>query len=131
MARRGIQVSVQLDQSEPEAAIDTGELQQVILNILLNAMQAMPDGGRLGIRTNVCRDVVEITITDTGIGIAPENLRKVFNPFFTTKEVGKGTGLGLSVSFDIIEKHGGTIKVQSKLGKGTSFTIVLPMNGVE
>jgi two-component system NtrC family sensor kinase len=131
MARRGIQVTMELDESEPEAAIDTGELQQVILNMLLNAMQAMPDGGHLGIQTRVSRDMVEIAITDTGIGIAPENLQKVFNPFFTTKEVGKGTGLGLSVSFDIIEKHGGTVKVESQLGRGTAFTIVLPMNGVE
>ena len=131
MARRGIQVTMELDESEPEAAIDTGELQQVILNMVLNAMQAMPDGGHLGIQTHVSRDMVEIAITDTGIGIAPENLQKVFNPFFTTKEVGKGTGLGLSVSFDIIEKHGGTVKVESQLGRGTAFTIVLPMNGVE
>ena len=131
MERRGIQVSVKLDESEPEAAIETGELQQVILNMLLNAVQAMPDGGCLGIQTRVSRDVVEIAITDTGVGIAPENLRKVFNPFFTTKEVGKGTGLGLSVSFDIIEKHGGTVKFESQLGRGTAFTIVLPMNGVE
>ena len=91
-------------------------------------VQAMPDGGHLGIQTRVSRDMVEIAITDTGIGIAPENLQKVFNPFFTTKEVGKGTGLGLSVSFDIIEKHGGTVKVESQLGRGTAFTIVLPMN---
>jgi two-component system NtrC family sensor kinase len=131
MARRGIQVTTELDESEPEALIDTGELQQVILNMLLNAVQAMPDGGHLGIQTLVSRDTVEIAITDTGIGIAQENLRKVFNPFFTTKEVGKGTGLGLSVSFDIIEKHGGTVKVESQLGRGTAFTIVLPMNGVE
>lgn len=131
MARRGIQVSLDLDESDPEAAIDTGELQQVILNMLLNAMQAMPDGGHLRIETGMSRDMVEITITDTGIGIAPEDIRKVFDPFFTTKEVGKGTGLGLSVSFDIIEKHGGTIKVESQLDKGTAFTITLPMNGVE
>ncbi len=131
MTRRGIQVSMELDESQPEAVIDTGELQQVILNMLLNAMQAMSDGGDLGIQTRVSGDGVEITITDTGIGIAPENLHKVFNPFFTTKEVGKGTGLGLSVSFNIIEKHGGTIRAESQPGKGTAFTIVLPMNGVE
>ncbi len=131
MARRGIQLNLELDESEPEALIDTGELQQVILNMILNAMQAMPDGGRLGIKTKASSGMVEITITDTGIGIASENIRKVFDPFFTTKEVGKGTGLGLSVSFDIIEKHGGTIKVESELAKGTSFIITLPMNGVE
>ncbi len=131
MARRGIQVNLELDESDPEAAIDTGELQQVILNMLLNAMQAMPDGGRLGIATNISQDIVEISITDTGLGITAEDIRKVFDPFFTTKEVGKGTGLGLSVSFNIVEKHGGTIKVESKLAKGTCFTIILPMNGVE
>ena len=74
--------------------------------------------------------MVKITITDTGTGIAPENMRKIFNPFFTTKDVGKGTGLGLSVSFDIIEKHGGTVKVESQLDKGTAFMIILPKNGV-
>ena len=131
MARRDIQVSLELDESQPEAAIETGELQQVILNMILNAMQAMPDGGRLRIRTGVSNGMVEIAITDTGIGIAPPDIRKVFDPFFTTKEVGKGTGLGLSVSFNIVEKHGGTIKVESQLGAGTTFIITLPMNGVE
>ncbi len=130
MSRRGIKVTSDLDESQPEAAIDIGELQQVILNMILNAMQAMPDGGHLGIKTGTSGDVVKITITDTGTGIAPENMRKIFNPFFTTKDVGKGTGLGLSVSFDIIEKHGGTVKVESQLGKGTAFMIILPKNGV-
>jgi two-component system NtrC family sensor kinase len=91
----------------------------------------MPNGGHLGIKTRASGDIVEIIISDTGIGIAPENLPKIFDPFFTTKEVGKGTGLGLSISYNIIERHGGTIKVESQLGEGTTFTIVLPSNGVE
>lgn len=131
LERKGIQVTIELDESDPEARIDAGELQQVILNMLLNAMQAMPNGGHLGIKTRASGDIVEIIISDTGIGIAPENLPKIFDPFFTTKEVGKGTGLGLSISYNIIERHGGTIKVESQLGEGTTFTIVLPSNGVE
>ena len=129
MARRGIQVTPVLDESQPEAAIDIGELQQVILNMILNAMQAMPDGGRLDIKTGTSGDVVEITITDTGTGYTGEYTEN-FQSVFTTKDIGKGTGLGLSVRFDIIEKHGGTIKVESQLGKGTTFMIILPKNGV-
>jgi two-component system, NtrC family, sensor kinase len=101
-------------------------LQQVFLNLLLNAREAMPEGGRLSIEINHQDEVVRIAIRDTGEGI-PESLRnRIFDPFFTTKAVGKGTGLGLSVSFGIIEKHHGTIAVESEVGKGSTFSVTLP-----
>ncbi|MCW9066035.1 MAG: ATP-binding protein, partial [Ignavibacteriaceae bacterium] len=103
-------------------------LQQVFLNILLNSIQAMPDGGTLLVKSYVENDNIRIDISDTGVGIAPENLEKIFDPFFTTKKVGEGTGLGLSVSYGIIKQHHGQILVESKLGKGSLFTIKLPIS---
>ncbi len=112
--------------SLPEINGHRQNLQQVFLNLFLNAKDAMPDGGQLSIRTELQNDVVRIDVTDTGIGIPEANIRRIFDPFFTTKEVGKGAGLGLSVSFGIIEKHNGSILVKSGQGKGTTFTILLP-----
>jgi two-component system NtrC family sensor kinase len=102
-------------------------LQQVFLNLFLNAIQAMPDGGSLRVRSYADRDTVWVKVSDTGIGIPNENLGKIFDPFFTTKEVGKGTGLGLSVSYGIIKKHKGEITVESEIGRGTTFSIALPV----
>jgi two-component system, NtrC family, sensor kinase len=102
-------------------------LQQVFLNLFLNAKEAMPGGGDLSVNSNVQGDHVRIDVCDTGIGIPAENLGRIFDPFFTTKEVGKGMGLGLSVSFGIIERHHGSITVQSERGKGTTFTVLLPV----
>jgi two-component system NtrC family sensor kinase len=103
-------------------------LQQVFINLVTNAVHAMPDGGALRVRAAAARDRrVQITIQDTGSGIAEEHLPFIFDPFFTTKEVGQGTGLGLSVSHGIIKKHGGWITVDSSPGKGSTFTITLPM----
>ncbi|MBU2559376.1 HAMP domain-containing protein, partial [archaeon] len=110
----------------PPVPVDPNQLQQVIMNMITNAAQAMPGGGTLTLRTEKIGDIVEIEIRDTGDGISGENLTKIFDPFFTTKKVGKGTGLGLSISYRIIEKHGGYIDVDSEPGKGTSFTIKLP-----
>ncbi len=101
-------------------------LQQVFLNLLLNAIQAMPDGGELAVVSYSDYDWVKVDITDTGIGIPQENIEKLFEPFFTTKEVGKGTGLGLSICYGIIKKHNGEISVKSEIGKGSTFTIKLP-----
>ncbi len=102
------------------------QLNQVILNILVNAAQAIETKGEIKIKTwqessNVC-----LTISDTGCGIDPQNLSKIFDPFFTTKEVGKGTGLGMNIAYNIIQQHGGNITVNSKIGKGTVFTVTLP-----
>ncbi len=103
-------------------------LQQVFLNLIVNAIQAMPQGGDLTIRArNAGEREIEIQVQDTGQGIPEENISAIFDPFFTTKEVGKGTGLGLSVSYGVIKKHGGQIQVASKVGKGTTFTVLLPV----
>jgi two-component system NtrC family sensor kinase len=102
-------------------------LQQVLLNLFLNAMEAMSGGGELTVSTSVEDGFVQIDISDTGAGIPEELLERIFDPFFTTKAVGKGTGLGLSVSFGIIAKHHGSITVHSQVGHGSTFTVRLPM----
>ncbi|MBW2096195.1 MAG: HAMP domain-containing histidine kinase [Deltaproteobacteria bacterium] len=103
-------------------------LQQVFLNLITNAVQAMPKGGDLTVRTSLEKEnKIKVDVRDTGTGISEEDLPHIFDPFFTTKDVGKGTGLGLSVSYGIIKKHGGQITVKSKPGKGTTFTVVLPV----
>jgi signal transduction histidine kinase len=103
------------------------QLNQVFLNLLVNAAQAIPEKGEICIRTQSENGYVEIQISDTGEGILPENLPKIFDPFFTTKEVGKGTGLGLHVAYSIVKRHNGTIDVKSEVGKGTTFTVRIPM----
>jgi two-component system NtrC family sensor kinase len=104
-------------------------LQQVFLNLFLNGIEAMNNGGELSISTSVEGNTVRIDVGDTGIGIPKENLKVIFDPFFTTKEVGKGTGLGLSVSYGIIEKHHGSIRAESEEGEGTTITVFLPLAG--
>ena len=116
----------------PTATIVPGQIEQILVNLVLNARQAMPNGGRLKVEVgeNPAGDTVEVKIADTGTGIAPENLRQIFEPFFTTKtpdEYGRGgTGLGLSVCRQIIEQHHGRIRVESVVGKGSTFTVKLP-----
>jgi two-component system NtrC family sensor kinase len=104
------------------------KLNQVFMNLLVNAAHAIEGHGVIRIKTSVEGGDIVVTISDTGRGISPENLTRIFEPFFTTKEVGKGTGLGLSISYDIIKKHGGEITVESEAGTGTTFTIRLPLN---
>jgi len=113
----------------PQVSIDANQIQQVIVNILINAADAMPDGGDLKIRSCLAplaegRYVV-CDFEDTGEGIPEENIPQLFDPFFSTKE--KGTGLGLSICYGIIQRHGGKIEVKSKKGKGSVFTIQLPL----
>lgn len=103
-----------------------GQLNQVFMNLLTNAVDAIEDEGTITIATRVENDGVAISFTDTGAGISKEAKSQIFDPFFTTKDIGKGTGLGLSISYGIVEKHGGKIGVESEAGKGTTFTIVLP-----
>lgn len=110
----------------PPIHADKNQLQQVLLNLSLNACEAMPDGGTLLVSTQAAEGKVLIKITDTGCGIKREHLDRIFEPFFTTKPVGKGTGLGLSVSYGIIQQHGGSLDVESEEGKGSTFTITLP-----
>jgi two-component system NtrC family sensor kinase len=111
----------------PETMCNPGQLNQVFMNLLVNAAQAIENQGQIEIQTRREGDLIVIEIADTGCGIPADKLNRIFEPFFTTKEVGKGTGLGLSISFDIIEKHGGEICVQSQSGHGTRFTISLPI----
>ena len=112
----------------PQVKCYSQQLNQVFVNILVNAAQAIAKEGEIRISTRKIDDSVEIKIGDTGAGIPKENLSKIFDPFFTTKEVGKGTGLGMNVAFNIIKKHKGTIDVESTVGKGTTFTIQIPIN---
>jgi len=122
-----VETSVQIADDIPDPMVDRSRLQQAFLNIILNAIHAMPDGGTLSVKARTEDGAVFIDISDTGVGIPPENLNKIFDPFFTTKEVGQGTGLGLSVSYGIVKKHGGRLTVKSEEGKGTIFTIALPL----
>jgi signal transduction histidine kinase len=106
---------------------DVGQLQQVFLNLIINAIQSIHDGGTITITTKSSEDNrVEVSIQDTGYGITPENMERLFTPFFTTKEPGKGVGLGLAISKGIVERHGGSIEVQSSTGAGSTFTVYLP-----
>jgi two-component system NtrC family sensor kinase len=111
---------------------DRQQLEQVFLNIVLNALDAMPEGGTLSISCSGTRDreLVAAEFTDTGVGIPEQKLSDIFNPFFTTKPDAKGTGLGLSVSLGIIRRHGGDMKVRSEVGKGTTFSVFLPVTKV-
>ncbi|WP_124950510.1 ATP-binding protein [Sulfuriferula thiophila] len=111
----------------PEVECLSSQLNQVFMNLLVNAAHAIEDQGEIAIRTGVQGTEVWVEIADTGKGIAPENMKRIFDPFFTTKPVGKGTGLGLSLSYGIIQKHNGRIEVKSEVGKGTAFTVWLPV----
>jgi two-component system NtrC family sensor kinase len=113
----------------PDVDGDMNQLQQVFLNLSLNACEAMPGGGRLTIASRSEAGKVLVTMSDSGCGIKKEHFDKIFEPFFTTKPVGKGTGLGLSVSYGIVQQHGGTLEVESDEGKGATFTILLPAVG--
>jgi len=115
--------------SIPDILCHPMQLNQVFMNILVNAAQAIENRGEIAVRTWSEDGSVCVRISDTGVGIPRENLSRIFEPFFTTKEVAKGTGLGLSIAYDIVKKHRGTIEVESEVGKGTSFTIKLPVEG--
>jgi signal transduction histidine kinase len=112
----------------PQLLCHPNQLNQVFMNILANAAQAIPGTGVIGIRTWRDGDFVKIAISDTGVGVPRENLSKIFDPGFTTKGVGLGTGLGLSICYKITEDHGGAIEVDSS-NSGTTFTIILPIHG--
>jgi len=131
----GIKLVHDISEDSPLVNADPGQLQQVLMNLLNNAFDAIvsrhgSEGGELTVGV-APRDSekVEIWVKDNGSGISPENLKKIFSPFFTTKPIGKGTGLGLSVCYGIIDSMGGTIEVASEKGVGTTFTITLPAAG--
>lgn len=128
--KAGITLETRLDPDTPEFHFDPERINQVFMNLLMNARQAMPMGGTITVSTTYHpeRRCVEAMVRDTGSGICPENLDKIFNPFFTTKQPGRGTGLGLSVSFGIIKEHGGEITVESVPGNGSTFIVRLPVD---
>jgi two-component system, NtrC family, sensor kinase len=125
----GINVEQDIPSELPPIRGEKKSLQQVFLNLFINAIQAMLDGGSLHLRARPAADGqwMIIDVTDTGIGIEPEHLSQIFDPFYTTKQVGRGTGLGLSVTYGIVEKHGGHIEVKSRKGEGATFTVTLPL----
>lgn len=127
--KRGDQVSIELELADelPNVHGDGGQIQQAVIALATNAIDAMPEGGSLTFRSAAQHKSVAIEIEDTGVGIPAEDLSKIFEPFFTTKEVGKGTGLGLAVCYGIITDHAGRLSVRSSVGKGTTFTILLPV----
>ena len=126
---QNITITTTLCSSLPKAMMDSGQIQQVFTNIILNAAEAIDGQGEIKIVTRATEDgqYIEIELADTGCGIPQENIEKIFDPFFTTKEVGHGTGLGLAVSYGIISRHRGTIEVKSSPGKGTTFVVRLPL----
>ena len=127
LRRSQIEIVRSYDKDAPEAYGNAGKLQQVFTNLILNARDAIPDGGRIMVSTGTAEDGSLVAeISDTGIGIAPENVAKIYDPFYTTKGVGQGTGLGLAVSYGIIQEHTGRITVDSTPGRGTTFRITLP-----
>ena len=125
--KEGIELSCVLCTQMPMLAADAGQLTQVLVNLLVNAVQAMPKGGKLTVQTQVQDAHVVCSVRDTGVGMTEEVLDRLFVPFFTTKEVNEGTGLGLPVVHGIVTSHGGTIEITSTPGKGTTFTIRLPI----
>jgi two-component system NtrC family sensor kinase len=126
----GISLTVEVPSEMPKIKGAKRHLQQVFLNLFLNAIHAMPNGGELIVRaTPYSSDYNRVDVQDTGVGITAERLEKIFDPFYTTKGVGRGTGLGLSVTYGIVREHGGYIEVASEVGKGSTFSVFLPLAG--
>lgn len=132
---KGVTLAFEKGDGLPPIELDRNQMQSVLLNMVINALDATGAGGRITVSTGIGLSAnqpgvrgVEIICSDTGCGIAPENLNRIFDPFFTTKDVGSGTGLGLSVSYGIVERHGGFIWAQSRVGRGSAFTVWLPIN---
>jgi signal transduction histidine kinase len=121
-------IKVELDLTQNGLTLRGGQLHQVFVNLIKNAYDAMPNGGTLRITTAVFDEKVEIRFADEGCGIAPDIMSTIFEPFVTTKEIGKGVGLGLSICKRIVERYQGKIRVESTPGKGSTFTVELPLN---
>mgnify|MGYP000042997671 CR=1 FL=1 len=122
-----IQLELHLDDKLPLTTSDRLQLQQIFLNIINNAIDAIGKSGLIQIRSKGSENDVQVTIEDNGPGISEEVLPNIFEPFYTTKETGKGTGLGLSITYGLVKKLGGDIAVRSRLGQGTLFTITIPL----
>jgi two-component system NtrC family sensor kinase len=131
LALDNVNVVREFDPDLPEVLADPDQIRQVFLNLINNAGDAIRGPGRITLSTRQAGGTVRVTVTDTGVGLDGEQIKKIFDPFYTTKEVGKGTGLGLSVSIGIVESMGGTIEVQSMPGAGSAFTVVLPKKPTE
>lgn len=123
--KQGVEIIRNLDPDLPETIADPGQMHQVLVNLTVNAMQAMPEGGKITISTKNLGKNIELSIQDTGVGMSKELIKKIFIPFFTTKDINQGTGLGLSVVHGIITTHNGRIKVESEPKKGSTFRIIL------
>jgi two-component system NtrC family sensor kinase len=127
LALAGVRSRVRIAPELPPVSGNPRNLQQVFLNLFLNAIQAMPQGGELVVEGDRADGFVRVAVQDSGVGISAENLDKIFEPFFTTKEAGEGTGLGLSVSYGIVANHGGRLEVSSRPGEGATFSVLLPI----
>jgi signal transduction histidine kinase len=123
--RQKIRLIENIEENLPEIMLDSDRLKQVLINLLNNALDAMPDGGELRIEVEKIGEKIAIRVVDNGIGISTDKLPLIFEPFFTSK--GQGTGLGLAISYNIISDHGGEIEVESKVGEGTTVLILLPI----
>jgi hypothetical protein len=121
-----ITVISQLQSSLPPVYGNAGKLQQVFMNLIMNARDAMPRGGQLTIATVTENSTVHVEVSDNGVGIPADHLNKIFDPFFTTKATSRGTGLGLAVTYGIIREHSGSIQVDSVVGRGTTFRLEFP-----
>jgi two-component system, NtrC family, sensor kinase len=129
--KQGVEVVAELDPALPRIVADASQLQQLLVNLAVNAVQAMPDGGTLSIRTTRADNEVLLVVADTGTGMSEAVMQQIFLPFFTTKDVDQGTGLGLSVVHGIVAAHHGSIAVTSQVGRGCRFEVRLPVDGRE
>jgi signal transduction histidine kinase len=127
--QRGVLVNMELGDHLPQVLVSGNEIQQVLVNLVNNGIDAMPDGGVVSLRLRRQADVAVIEISDTGVGMDDVTIQRIFEPFYTSKEVGRGTGLGLAISYRIVKDHGGRISVSSVLGQGSTFIVELPIHG--
>jgi two-component system, NtrC family, sensor kinase len=127
LERSHVRIAMELEPDLPVIRGNSGKLQQVFLNLVLNARDAMDGGGTLTIRTSTDHATARVEVTDTGQGIPAEHLARIYDPFFTTKAARKGTGLGLAVTYGIVQEHGGSIEVHSQPGAGTTFQLEFPL----
>jgi two-component system NtrC family sensor kinase len=126
LQKKRVEIAFELSQVEPVVLADHFQMEQLFLNLVLNAIQAMPDGGKVTLRTRTSDGTVTAEVADTGVGIPNEIRDRIFDPFFSTREFSQGTGLGLAVSYNIVSSHGGRIEFESQVGKGTTFRVILP-----